>query len=125
MNILIEGRMLISDPIALAIGNWGHRIEILEYQAGTGLDKFGNACFDLLLVDVFPPDVKCGEVIPKCRERWPDIGIIAMTDNPSRDQELEVRKHNVLHYMIKPFSMEILKQILDHISKKRGGKLVD
>lgn len=118
MNILVEGRMLLSDPILESIKSWGHGIEILEFGTDD-LKKLEQERFELLILDIFPPKVKCNEFIPACREYWPSIGIIAMTDNPSREQELEVRRQNVINYMIKPFSTVILKQILDHVAKKK------
>ncbi len=49
---------------------------------------------------------------------WPEIGIVTMTGYNSRELELEIRQQRIAFYMIKPFSMKELQEVLDHISKK-------
>jgi len=120
MDILIaEDDFKISYVLAETIKGLKHHVE----TAGTGKDalkKVREKRFDLVLLDIFLPDCKGHELIPQFKEIWPDIGILAMTGYNSRELELEVRKQKVLYYMIKPFSIKEMKEVLDHISKKKG-----
>ena len=59
------------------------------------------------------------ELIPQCKELCPDIGIVTMTNHKSRELEWKTRQQGIVYYMIKPFSIKAMKEILDHISKKR------
>jgi len=72
-----------------------------------------------VLVDIYLPDCMGHELIPRFKEIWPDIGVVVMTGYNSRELELEVRRQGVIYYMIKPFSLEVLREILDHMVIKK------
>jgi len=109
---------LRNPDIAENIERWGHRVE----TAGTGedaLERVRQKRFDLVLLDIFLPDCKGHELIPQFKETWPETGVVTMTGYNTRDLEWEVRQHGIIYYMTKPFRMEELKEIFDHISKKK------
>jgi len=96
----------------------GHNIE----RSGSGkaaLTRVKERPFDLVLLDIFLPDMEGCELIPQFKKLCPETGIVTMTGYNSRELELEVRKQGVLYYMIKQFEIEDLRSLLDHISKKR------
>jgi DNA-binding NtrC family response regulator len=119
MNILlVEDDRAVSSVLAEIIHRWGYGVE----NAGTckhALMKISENRFDLVLLDVFLPDGKGHELIPRIRELWPTVGIITMTGYNSRELETEIRKQGVLYYMIKPFNTKCLKDLLDHIAQKQ------
>ncbi len=119
INILVvEDDVPIAQVIKGNIERLNHRAE----TAGTGQDalkKVRKKRFDLVLLDLFLPDCEGHELIPQFKEVWSDIGIVTMTGYNSRELEWQVRKQGILFYMIKPFSMKVLKEILDHILKKK------
>jgi DNA-binding NtrC family response regulator len=122
MDILIvENDIAFAPVLTESIQAWAHNPE----KSNTGKDalkKVRQKRFDLVLLDIFLPDCKGHELIPQFREMWPDIGVVTMTDYNSRELEWEVRQKGILYYMIKPFDMNELKVLLDHISKKKGGE---
>lgn len=73
---------------------------------------------DLVLLDIMLPDCMGYELIPQFKARWHDIGIVTMTGYNSQELELKVRQQGITYYMLKPFNMKDIKDILDHISKK-------
>lgn len=118
MNVLIvEDDIALSAVIADAVRNWGHTVE----EAGTGkgaLEKRGHCRFNLILLDIFLPDIKGHLLIPEIKKIWPHSNIISMTGYNSREIEKEVRKQGVIYYMIKPFDIGQLRSILDHMNTK-------
>ncbi len=62
-------------------------------------------------------------MIPQFKELWPDIGIVAMTGYNTRELELKVRNQGINYYMIKPFKLEEVIGIMDHISKKKAKEV--
>jgi DNA-binding NtrC family response regulator len=118
MNILIvENDIAFASVLTESIQAWGHNPE----KSNTGKDalkKVRQKRFDLVLLDIFLPDCKGHELIPQFREMCPDIVVITMTGYNSRELEWEARQKGILYYMIKPFDMNELKVLLDHISKK-------
>ncbi len=118
MNVLIvEDDTDLSAFITDAVISWGHTAE----EADTGkeaINKMYHHYFDLILLDIFLPDTKGHLLIPEIRKLWPQSNIISMTGYNSRDLEREVRKQGVLYYMIKPFDIDHLRSILDHMNSK-------
>lgn len=101
-----------------SIEGWGHHVE----TSPTGKDalkKVSRKNFDLILLDIFLPDCEGHELIPQFKETCPDIGIVTMTGYNTRELEWKVRKQGITFYMIKPFNTKEMKEILDHMSKKK------
>lgn len=118
MNILI-----VEDDHSLAalfregIRTWGHRVEMSNTGEGA-LRSIREKIYDLILLDIFLPDIEGYDLIPRLKEVRPDMRIIAMTGHNSRELEARVRRQGVLYYMIKPFELKHLGGILEHIQKR-------
>ncbi|MDY6952938.1 MAG: response regulator [Thermodesulfobacteriota bacterium] len=98
---------------------WGHHVEASATRKGA-LEKVAQRKFDLALLDVFLPDGKGHHLIPQFRAQWPDMGIVTITGHNTRELEWEVRRQGIAYFMTKPFEAQTMKQIIDHISQKRG-----
>lgn len=115
--LIVEYSRSFALKIQKAIASWGYEAE----SAGTGrhaLLKLREDTFDIILLDIFLPDGKGIEFIPEFREFCPDVEIITMTAFNSRELEMETRHYGILYYMLKPFDLGQLKEILDHMSNK-------
>ena len=119
MNILIvEDEISVAGVIKENIEAFGYSVEI----ANTGRDalkKVKRKRFELMLLDIYLPDCMGHELIPKFKEARPDMGIITITGYNSRELELEVRQKGIIFYMVKPFNLTEMKEILSYYSKKR------
>ncbi len=89
------------------------------------VERITKKRFDLVLLDIFLPDCNGYELIPQFRQLWPGIGIVAMTGNNSRELELKVRNFKINYYMIKPFRVEEIEEVLNHISKKKAKEVLN
>ena len=116
--LLVEDEVSVAKGIKENIELWNHRVET-AYTGQDALKKVRKKGFDLMLLDIFLPDCRGHELIPKFREARPDLGIVTMTGYNTRELELEVRQQGVLYYMVKPFRAEEMKMVLDHVSKQR------
>jgi DNA-binding NtrC family response regulator len=118
MNILVvEDDIAEASVLTESIKRLGYSVE----TSATGKDALKKAKqkkFDLVLLDILLPDCKGHKLIPQFKQMWPEIGIVTMTGYNSRELELEVRQQRIVYYMIKPFSLKELKEVLDHNSKK-------
>ncbi len=122
MNILlIENDPTMADIFTNAFEEWDHKSE-WSVTGADALERVKQRDFDLILMDIFLPDIHGYELIPQIKKFQPEAGVVTMTDNNSRELELQVRKQGVIFYMVKPFSVTILKKILDHISEKNQRK---
>ncbi len=122
MNILVvEDEVSAARAMKQSMEVWDHDVETV-HTGQDALEKLREKRFDLMLLDIFLPDCEGHKLIPQFKEVCPEIGIVTITGYNSRELELEVRKKGILFYMIKPFKKKILKDILDHILKKREGR---
>jgi len=116
MNILIvEDDIDVSSVLKETIQNWGYSAENAD-TCKDAMDRVKQKRFDLILLDIFLPDGKGHRLIPQFKELWPDIGIVTMTGYNTRELEMDVREQGILYYMVKPFEIKSLKELLDHIS---------
>jgi len=118
MNILIiEHDLSYAQWLKENIGVRGFRIEILG-KAQEALNRLRQKSFDLILVNIVLPDSTGPMLISEMKTISPKAGIIAMTDRNSRELEMQIRRLDMLYYMIKPIDKKYLTRLLDHVEKK-------
>ena len=118
MNILIiEHDMPYAQWLKENIEVRGFRMEILG-KAQEALNRLRQKTFDLILVNIFLPDSTGPMLISEMKAISPKAGIIAMTDRNSRELEMQIRKLDILYYMIKPIDKKYLICLLYHMGKK-------
>ncbi|MBW1780709.1 MAG: response regulator [Deltaproteobacteria bacterium] len=104
--------------MAQAIEGWGYYAE----TAQTGHDavrKVSQQIFEVVLLEIFLPDMTAHDLIPRFKQCQPKMGIITMTPFSSKELEREIRIKGIIYYLIKPFDLHILKDLLDHNLKNR------
>ncbi len=121
--LVVEDDVAATKMIAKSIEGQDHRVETV-CTGKEALTKVMQKKFDLVLLDIMLPDCMGYELIPQFKARWHDIGIVTMTGYNSQELELKVRQQGITYYMLKPFNMKDIKDILNHISKKGGSKNV-
>jgi len=67
---------------------------------------------DLALVDIQMPKVNGIELTLKLKEMYPDLIIIIMTGYPSLDTAVNAMKNGASEYIIKPFRLIELKNMI-------------
>lgn len=73
---------------------------------------------DLLLLDVYMPDMLGSDLLPIIRERFPKVGIIMITAATDRAIIEKALGYGVEHYLIKPVNRERFDEvILEYIKK--------
>jgi DNA-binding NtrC family response regulator len=118
MDILIIDDFFAAGAVKKSIEKFVRSIEIAN-SAEDALIKVSNNKFDLVLLSISSKVFDGCELIQQLKNVCPDIKIITITDQNSRNLELKVRKQGVLFYMIKPFNIKVLKDIVDYISKSK------
>ena len=87
----------------------GYRVLIAE-SGQQGLRLLEHQEVDLILVDIFMPDMDGLEVIQLLRKTRPACKIIAITGKPGATNNLDIAKHLGAHdTLMKPFSLQELQ----------------
>ncbi len=120
--LMVEDSKPLGQTLWEVMEHWGYDVR----WALTGEDALGEvrrAPFDLIILDISLPDIQGHELIPSLKSIQPETGIVTMTGHNSRELEAKVRREGILYYMVKPFELKMLKEILDHVSsRKRHGE---
>lgn len=77
---------------------------------------------DLVLLDIYLPDLTGLEVLRRLREEAPDGGpdVLAVTAARDVDTVRSALRGGVVHYLLKPFSFEVLRDRLERYAAAYG-----
>ena len=76
--------------------------------------------FQLVLLDVSPPESGNMSLLERIRRADSDICVIAMTGMPSVDAAVRSLKHQAFDYLQKPLEMEELKTVVEAAVRDKG-----
>ncbi len=114
--LIVEDEPQVVAYIQKILEKWGY-----DHQAASNgkeaLHHILETAFDVILLDINLPDCLGYDLIPEFRQIDPDINIITMTGENSRELEQRVRKEGILYYMVKPIETQNLKLLLEHLCK--------
>lgn len=74
---------------------------------------------DVLLLDIYMPDMLGTELLPILKSRFPRTDIIMITAASEREMLQEALRYGVFHYLIKPVSLEKFTSVLTQYKKKQ------
>jgi DNA-binding NtrC family response regulator len=124
MDILIIDDFFAAGAVKKSIKKLVRNIETAN-SAEDALIKVRHNKFDLLLLNISSKAFDGCKLIQQVKSICPDIKIVTMTDRNSRDLELKIRKQGVLFYMITPFNIKVLKDIVDYISSSKEESQIE
>ena len=70
---------------------------------------------DVMLLDVYLPDMSGISVLRRARAAGADVEVIAVTAARDLETVRQARAHGVHHYVVKPFPMQVLHERLDDV----------
>lgn len=117
--LVVDGDVSIRSATSELIKGWGYGVEA-SCTARDTLQKASKKAFDLVLLDISLPGMPAKELIGELKKLWPEIGVITMTEHSTDELEKEIRTLGIIYYMSKPINQKALKEILDHISRKKN-----
>ena len=128
MNILIiEHDNLFAEWLKAISERNGHNVEVCS-KWKDAQQILVKQKFVLILANVFMDDFEGKQLISSLKSMCRGAGIIAVTDHNTREQELEIRKQDILYYMVKPVDKKYIISLLNHLELKnhcRGNEQVD
>ena len=74
---------------------------------------------DLMLLDVYLPDMTGIDVLRRARQDFPDVDVIVVTAARELDTVREAMQGGAVSYLIKPFEYEALGERLKHFRHTR------
>jgi DNA-binding response OmpR family regulator len=105
--LIIEDEKNIARIIKLELEHEGYKVETAE-NGITGLEKFSNAQWNLVLLDVMLPKLNGMEVLRRIRATGNLTPIILLTARDSIPDKVSGLDHGANDYITKPFQIEEL-----------------
>jgi len=75
---------------------------------------------DLMLLDVYLPDITGIEVLRRARQDFPDVDVIVVTAARELDTVREAMQGGAVSYLVKPFEYQALGERLEHYRRTRS-----
>ena len=76
---------------------------------------------DLMLLDVYLPDMTGIEVLRRARQDFPDVDVIVVTAARELDTVREAMQGGAVSYLVKPFEYQALGERLEHYRRTRSA----
>jgi DNA-binding response OmpR family regulator len=109
--LVVDDEPSILHSLAILLRSNEYSVDV----AGTGnaaIQKGNQEKYDVLIVDLWLPDMHGFEVIGKLREQNPQIIPMLMTAHCSRESVAEAEEWGVNHYFEKPFQIQSLREAI-------------
>lgn len=105
--LIIEDEANIARIIKLELEHEGYKVETSE-NGITGLEKFSNEYWNLVLLDIMMPKLNGMEVLRRIRASGDMTPIILLTARDSIPEKVSGLDHGANDYITKPFKIEEL-----------------
>jgi two-component system, NtrC family, response regulator HydG len=115
--LVVEDDRQFSSFVKNLVAGGGYNVTVVE-TAKAALEKIAKKKYDMVLLDVFLPDATVMQLIPLMKKLHADIRIVTMTGGDTEELEKQIRELGIVFYLSKPFSPEMLLEILRHTRRK-------
>ncbi len=114
LNILVVDDSLITvKKLSGMLEQLGHKVIMTAGTGDQALDAYKACNPDLVTMDITMPDMDGIKATRLIRSRFPNAIIIMVTSHGQEKMVLEALKAGAKGYLLKPFKLEKLQQILE------------
>ena len=110
--LVIEDNADLRDVVRLALEAAGHEV-LTATQGVEGLACLNGHPVDLVVTDLFMPEMDGIEVIAALRRQFPGVRIVAMSGRPGVDYLAVAKELGAARILRKPFAMDALLSAID------------
>ncbi len=103
--LVIDDEPTISGMLSEALGRRNYRVTVAD-NGKSALDSIRKNQFDLVITDVYLPDLNGIEVLKMVKQADPQTGVIVITAHSSVESAVEAMKVGAYDYMTKGFSLD-------------------
>lgn len=95
----------------------GFSVVAVAYSAKDALKAVAALTPDLVLLDIHLPDMNGLDLLHQLREIQPELDVIVISAAREMDTVRRALRGGIIHYLMKPFSREDLRERLEHYQK--------
>src|SRR5688572_25082751 len=112
--LVIDDEPNILKTVRTALDIAGYAVEVAGSGA-IGLDKLAEHDIDLVLLDVMMPGASGLEILPKIRERHPEVAVVMMSGNATIETAVQATRLGARDFIEKPLSSDKLLITVENI----------
>ena len=116
--LLVDDEEPVRDSLLLLLKNPDYRIS----GCGSGeeaLQALAEEHFDIIVTDLFLPDITGIEILTKAKRLSPTIEVILITGHASAETAVRAMKEGAFDYITKPLNIEELRLIIAKVVEKQ------
>jgi response regulator of citrate/malate metabolism len=98
----------------------GFRVVTTVHTGADALAALASRHVDLVLLDIYLPDISGIEVLRRIRAEFPDVDVIVVTAARELATVREAMLGGAVSYLIKPFDYTALGERLEHFARTRS-----
>ena len=114
--LVVDDDVSIVDLFRMALEDEGYIVET-AFTGEQALKAMKSTEFDLVILDIFLPDIKGDRVVEKIREENNDVRIILITGNETYARCIDVLKLGISEILLKPI---MLNESVVHVKTVLG-----
>jgi DNA-binding NtrC family response regulator len=116
--LIIEDDKVALDLFAYQLSSEGFEVALAE-TGNDGLELIKNDEFDVILTDLYLPDINGIELISQSRKLAPQTEIIVVTGNDSAEKAIEATREGAFGYIVKPVDFgELMVDVRNAVERK-------
>ncbi|MDH5200682.1 MAG: response regulator [Candidatus Bathyarchaeota archaeon] len=109
--LVVDDDVLIVDFFRMALEDEGYTVET-AFTGEQALKAVKSTKFDLVILDIFLPDIKGDRIVEKIREENNDVRIILITGHETYARCVDVLKLGISEILVKPIKLnELVNQV--------------
>jgi len=120
--LIVEDDPGIRRGLAEGLSNMGYMV-VSAASAEDALARTAVVSVDLALIDLKLPGMSGVDLMREFRQRSPTTVLIIMTANPSTDSAIEALRLDAFDYLLKPFTIDDVAQIVDRGLERRRQRI--
>lgn len=101
----------------------GFQVVGTAHTGEAALDAVRTVAPDLVLLDIYLPDMSGLDVLEQVRGLAPEIDVLVITAARESETVRRALRGGVVHYLIKPFGYDALRERLEHYAQAHRGLL--
>lgn len=113
--LVVDDERTLRESCASVLEYEGYQVSVCG-RGDEARDMLKRKKFDVVLLDLYMPEVPGLRLLRTCLEAHPDTIVIVITGNPTVDSSLEVLRAGAWDYLPKPFSATHLQILLGRAS---------
>lgn len=103
----------------------GFQVVGVAHTGAAALDAVGALEPDLMLLDIYLPDIGGLDVLDRARALAPELDVLIISAARESETVRRAVRGGVVHYLIKPFGYETLRDRLEHYASAHRGLLAE